>query len=215
MSIFSNLLKIGGMVGAPFTGGASLGLTGLGSAMDKFGGAAGAAGQVIGGQVGGANNAKLAQGQLQNIRDRNAVDLFGTEQNAQFNAGQQDLQRKGFETSNRGQLAKQALIGHLLGGGMQPTQIHTPGIAPSTLQGGLVRSLLSNPEALAAMQTLGGQASTAQATPLQFTGGELLKAPTLATLPELDTGGGTMSTIAKIAQIVGAVSPFLGKKGED
>jgi hypothetical protein len=41
MGFLSNLLKVGGVVGAPFTGGASLALTGLGSAMSGMGEQAG------------------------------------------------------------------------------------------------------------------------------------------------------------------------------
>lgn len=210
MSFLSSLLKIGGLVGAPFTGGGSLALTGAGGLMDKIGGAAGDAGSVLGAQQGGANNARVAQGQLNAQHDRNAVDLYGTQQASQNQAGQLDLQRKGFETNNRSASAKQALIGALLGGGLTPTSI-----SGGKASGGLLQSLNANPEALAAMKMLGSQGSTAQNTPLQFQGGMQLPAPQLTEVPKIDTGNGVMGTITKIAQILGAVSPYLSKNGED
>jgi hypothetical protein len=208
MSILSTLLKIGGAVAAPFSAGASLALEGGGGLLGKLGGAAGAAGSVMGAQQGGANNARIAQGQLDQGHDRNAVDLYQAQQAAQNTAAQTDLQRKGFESGNRSTTAKQALIGALLGGGVTPTSL-TNGQA----SGGLLRSLNGNPEARAAMQRLGSQGSDAQQTPLAFQGGAQLTAPTLTAVPKIDTGGGTMGTLTKLAQIFGAVAPFLHKGG--
>jgi hypothetical protein len=197
-----------GLGGGAAAGGAAAGGAGLAGTLAKYGKVAGDIGSVLGKQQEGAAAGRVQQSIANDRSDRNAVDLFSTQQGAENQAGQLDLQRKGFDTNNRGALAKQALIGHLLGGGMQPTQISTPGIQSSTLQGGLVRSLLANPEALAAMKTMGGQAGTAQATPLQFQGGNLLKPPTLSKPLDVDNGG-TMATLANIAQIAGTVSPYL------
>lgn len=210
MSWLSTLAKIGGVVAAPFSGGASLALTAGGGMLDKIGGAAGAAGQVMGAQQGGANNARIAQGQLNQGQDRNAIDLFQAQQAAQNTAAQTDLQRKGFESSNRSASAKQALIGALLGGGITPTQI-----GPGGASGGILRSLNANPEALAALKMLGSQGAAAQAMPLEFAGGKQMTAPTLSAVPKIDTGGGTMGTLQKIAQIFGAVSPYMHKGGGD
>src|SRR3954467_7844235 len=113
MSILGSLLKIGGIAAAPFTGGASLIPTALSAAGDI--------GSVLGGQQGGKNNAMAAQANLQSQHDRNAVDLFQAQQQAQNQAGALDLQRKNFEHVTRGSDAKQALIGALLGGGITPT----------------------------------------------------------------------------------------------
>jgi hypothetical protein len=205
MSILSSILKIGGAVAAPFTGGASLALSGLGGVMDG----AGKAGSVLGAQQGGANAARFNQGQLNLGHDRNALDRYQTEQAAQQSAGQLDLQRKGFETGNRSASAKQALIGALLGGGMAPTNI-----AGGQRSGGLFAALQSNPEALAAMKTLGSQGSAAQNTPLQFTGGQMVAPPTLSEVPKLDAADGKMGTLAKVLQIIGAFSGA-GGSGED
>lgn len=196
MSFLSGLMKIGGAVAAPFTGGASLGLTGLGGALDKVG----KAGAVAGGQQSGANNARIAQGQLDLSRDRNVLDLYNSQQTAQNQAGQLDLQRKGFESSNRGTTAKQALIAALLGGGsLQPTSI-----AGGVRSGGLLEAL-KHPEAMAAMKTLGGQASEAQSTPLSFMGGQMIAPPTLSAPQKIDIGNkGIGNILTKIAQIAGA-----------
>jgi hypothetical protein len=204
MGILSSILKIGGAVAAPFTGGASLALSGLGGALDG----AGKVGSVLGAQQGGTNNARLAQGQLNLGHDRNLLDRYQTEQNAQQNAGQLDLQRKGFETGNRSASAKQALIGALLGGGMAPTNI-----AGGQRSGGIFAALQSNPEALAAMKTLGSQGSAAQSAPLQFTGGQMVAPPTLSEMPKLDAADGKMGTLAKVLQIIGAFSG--GGGGDD
>jgi hypothetical protein len=203
MSFLSSLMKIGGAVAAPFTGGASLALTAGGGLLDKVG----SAGTVLGGQQGGANNARVAQGQLDLSRDRNAIDLYGSQQGAQNTAAQLDLQRKGFETNDRSATAKQALIGALLSGKIDPTSF-----AGGKASGGLLRALQANPEALSAMQRMGGSAGQAQVKPLEFTGGQMVAPPTLSAPQKIDTGGGAMGTIAKIAQVIGALS---GNRRED
>lgn len=195
MGIMSSLMKFGGLAAAPFTGGASLLATGAGGLLDNVG----KAGQVMGGQQGGANNARVAQGQLNQGQDRNALDRYQLQQGAQNSAGQLDLQRKGFETGNRSASAKQALIGALLGGNMAPTSF-----AGGKSSGGLMRALQANPDALQAMKTLGSQGSQAQNTPLSFTGGELMQAPKLSDVPKIDVGGGKLGTLTKIMQVLGA-----------
>jgi hypothetical protein len=201
MSILGSLLKIGGIAAAPFTGGASLIPTALSAAGDI--------GSVLGGQQGGKNNAMAAQANLQSQHDRNAVDLFQAQQQAQNQAGALDLQRKGFEQSSRGTNAKQALIGALLGGGLTPTTI-----SGGHASGGLLESLNGNPEALAAMKMLSHQAGAAQSTPMQFQGGQMLTAPQLSAMPKMDTGGGFLGTLAKIGELAGAASPYVQGPGQ-
>ena len=140
----------------------------------------GAPGSVLGAQAAGDTQGQVVQGQLDNQNNQNQIGLYNDAQNAQFQAGNQDLQRQQFATNNRGQTAKQALVGALLGGGYKPTSINVQGITPANVSGGLARSLLTDPKSLAAMQTLNSQASTAQNTPLSFTGGNVLTRPTLA-----------------------------------
>lgn len=201
MGWLSTIAKIGGAVAAPFTGGASLALMGLG-----------AAGDVLGKQQAGAAQGRAAEAQLQQGQDRNAVDLYQAQQNAQNQAASMDLQRKGFEQQSRGTNAKQALLAALLGGGYQPSQVSVPGVQNANISGGLAASLKNNPGVLAAMQKLAQQASTAQDTPLSFQGGELVKAPTLSTLPQQSKGGGFLDILSRIAQIGGAVGGVAGSQ---
>jgi hypothetical protein len=198
MSLLSSLLKIGGIAAAPFTGGASLLATGLGAVGD--------AASVLGKQQQGAAQGKASQAALQNDHDRNALQLYQDQQAAQNQAAQTDLQRQQFATGNRSTTAKQALIGALLGGGVTPTSL-----SGGKASGGLLASLNGNPDALAAMKALGSQGSTAQNTPLTFAGGQMVQAPTLTKLPQVDNGG-LLSTLASIGQIAGSVSPYIKKK---
>src|SRR5579862_3406147 len=191
MSFLSILGDIAGLVPVP----------GAGILGDVLKGA-GSAGSVLGAQQAGKAKGALDQAGAQQGQDRNAISLYQAQQQAQNQAAQTDLERQQFATTNRGQTAKQALIGALLGGGYQPTQI-----APksSIVSGGLARSLLNSPQTRAAMQTLNSQASTAQNTPLSFTGGNLVTPPSLTPLPQM--GSGTLSDVANGLQLAGAVAP--------
>lgn len=206
MGFLSALGKIGGLVADFIPGGSAV--KGAAKTIGKVAGAAGDVSSVLGKQQQGKAQGQISQAQLQQIQDRNAIDLFQAAQNAQNQAGQLDLQRKGFETSNRGAVAKQALIGALLGGGVQPTKV-----GPEGASGGLLRSLNANPDALAALKLLGSQGAAAQAAPLSFQGGQMLPAPTLSKLPQIDNGG-FLATLANIGQLAGAVSPYIKGGGD-
>jgi hypothetical protein len=192
MSWLSTLAKIAGVAAAPFTGGASLIPTVLSGVGDVA--------SVLGKQQQGKAQGQVQQANAAADHDRNATSLYGTQQAAQNNAGQLDLQRQQFETGNRSASAKQALIGALLGGGMAPTSI-----SGGQRSGGIFEALQKNPDALGAMKTLGSQGSAAQLKPQTFTGGELLKAPQLSAMPEVDNGG-FLSTLANIGQLIAAPS---------
>lgn len=203
MGLLSTLAKIGGVVAAPFSGGASLALTTLGGVSD-----------VLGKQQQGAAQGRAAEAQAGMSRDRNAIDLYGTQQAAQDRAAQTDLQRKAFTTQDRGASAKQALLAALLGGDYQPSQVSVPGIKNATVSGGLAASLKNSPGALAAMQKLAQQAGAAQdAGPPQFTGGQLIQAPTMTPLPTQSGGSKFLDILARIGQVGGAVAPMLPKRG--
>jgi hypothetical protein len=177
MSFLSGLLKVGGAIAAPFTGGASLGLSALGGI-----------GDIAGKAAGGAASGREREAQLLMQQDQLRNSQFGTQQGAEMQAGNLDLNRKNFEEGARGGRAKQALLASLLGGGFQPTSIDVPGIKKSTMTGGLAESLKS-PGAQQAMQELMRQALAAQmqqGSPQgeQFTGGAMLKPPTLNAMPK-------------------------------
>lgn len=196
MGILSALGSIGGLIGAPFTGGASL-------ALGPILGAVGDASSVLGKQEAGKSAGKIQQADLNQRQDLSALQRYQMMQNAENQAAQTDLQRKQFDVGNRSASAKQALIGALLGGGVTPTSI-----SPSGASGGLLRSLNANPDALAALKTLGTQGSTAQNTPLEFKGGNILPAPALTQVPKIDDGG-FLSTLARIGELTGAIAPYI------
>lgn len=195
MGFWSTLAKIGGVAAAPFTGGASLIPTALSVAGDV--------GSVLGKQQQGKAAGQQAQAGADLSYDRNKIDLYGTQQDAQFKAGQQDLERKKFEGTNRGDTAKQALIGALLSGKMDPTSI-----SGGKASGGLLAAMQGNPDVIAAMRNLHGQADKAQMAPPSFAGGSLLQAPTLSAPPKVDSGG-WLSGLANALQIGGAVGSGL------
>lgn len=197
MGWLSTLAKVGLVGAAPFTGGASLAAMPLVDAVGK-------AGQVAGGQQAGANNARVAQGQLDISRDRNVLDLYNSQQNAQNQAAQLDLQRKDHALDSRNRNAKSALIASLLNGGLPSTSV-----AGGKASGGLVEKLRTDPGAMAAMRNLGEQADKAQMAPmdwsqaLNFQGGQVLDAPSLSDPQKIDIEG---SKIGKVLQIIGALS---------
>jgi hypothetical protein len=169
---------------------------------------AGDVGSVLGKQEAGKAAGKVQQANVNSDADRTAVALYQAQQNAQTQAAQTDLQRKGFESQNRGSSAKQALIGSLLGGGVTPTSV-----GPGGASGGLLRSLNANPDALEALKTLGSQGRTAQTTPLAFEGGNQITAPKLTPVPQVDQGG-VLSTLARVSELLGAASPYLQPQKE-
>lgn len=174
--------------------------------LGKVAGAITGLGSVAGKQAEGDAKGLVSQAQLQQNQDQNALQRYQLQQNAQNQAAQTDLERQQFGTQNRAQTAKQALIGALLSGGIPQTKV-----GPGGASGGIFSALQGNPDALAAMKTLGSQGATAQATPLQFTGGQIIAAPTLTPLPKAGKGSNILSSIARIAQLVGAAAPLLNK----
>lgn len=198
-----------GAAGAAGGGGmTAAGLLGTAAKAKPYLDALGSVSSVLGKQQEGAAKGKVDQATLNQGQDRNAISLYGAQNAAENQAAQTDLERQQFGTSNRSTTAKQALIGALLGGGVQPTSIKD-----GAASGGLLRSLNGNPNALAAMQALGSQGSQAQNTPLSFKGGNTVAPPTLTAMPQIDQGG-LMSTLAKLGQLAGATSPYLKKPGE-
>lgn len=156
-------------------------------------------GNVLGKQQQSEAEGQLKQAQVQQGQDRNAIDLYGTRQDAQFKAGQQDLDRQTFTTKNRGDVFRQALMAELMPQLMKGVSM--PGVPQAS---GGTFDVASSPGALEAIKAFGSQAHTAQDTPVQFVGGEMLKAPTLTPLPQTSKGSNILSTIARIAQLANA-----------
>lgn len=163
-------------------------------------------GNLFGQQAAGNANNQIAQAELNQMQNQNALGLYGAQQNEQNQLAQLDLARQNFTNSNRDTTARQALVGALLGGGLQPTKI-----GPGGASGGILASLNANPAALQAMKTLGSQGSQAQNTPVSFQGGNVIAAPTLTPVPNITSSGTAKAggILSDIAGIAGAVAPFL------
>ena len=172
----------------------------------------GTIGGIGGAQQGGANTARVAQGQLDLARDRNVLDRYGAQQGAEFSAGQLDLQRKDHALDSRNRNAKSALIASLLNGGLPSTSV-----AGGKASGGIVEKLRTDPGAMAAMRNLGEQSDKAQMAPmdwsqsLNFQGGQVLDAPALSNPQKLDIEG---SKLMKVLQMIGGLAGIGGGGGE-
>lgn len=200
MGILGTLAKLGGIAAAPFSGGASLALTALGGV-----------GDVLGKQQGGAAQGRVTQAQLQQGQDRNALDLYGQQQSAQDKAAQLDLQRKAYDATSRSAAGKQALLAMLLGD-YKPSSVSVPGITNATITGGMGETIKNNPQILELLKSIASKGTTDQATPNTFTGGTLVAPPTLTPLPQEGKSSKILDTIARIAQIGGAVGTSLPSK---
>lgn len=201
MSKLSFLTNIGGLIAAPFTGGASIPIAGaLGSTLGK---------QQEGKAKGAADTAGVTQAQ-----DRNAISLYQAQQAAENEAAQRDLERQKFTSDQQGVNAKRALLTSLLGGNLPRNSVSVAGIPQAKVGGGMLEALQGNPDALAALRNAHGQADVAQMAVPSFTGGSMVEAPKMTPLPQTGGGNSFLSTLANIGQLVGAVSPFLKKKDD-
>lgn len=206
MSFLSGLLKIGGLAAAPFTGGASLALTGGAGIVDSLGKTASGAAQ------GAASGRQL---ETENILRQDALrnSQYGTQQGAEMQAGNLDLSRKNFTEDARGSRAKQALIASILGGGFQPTSVNVPGIKNATITGGLAESLKA-PGAQQSMAELMKQALAAQldgADGESFTGGSVLTPPKLSTLPKAGKMENILGGVGLGGSILSGILKSIGK----
>jgi hypothetical protein len=197
MSILSTLAKIGGVVAAPFSGGASLALTGMGTLGDILSkGAQGAAS--------GRQQEALFQMQQDALRNQQ----YTTAQNAQTQAAQTDLARKGFTETARSSRAKQALVGDLLQN-LQDVNINVPGIQTAQISGGLRPSAMGA-DSKASLAEMVRQAILAQQTPDQFQGGQILAQPGVTALPQAsgwEKLAGVLGTAGSLAGGLGSILP--------
>ena len=198
MGFLSALGKI-----APF---AASFIPGVGPALSPALGAIGAASQVGGKQAAGAAEGRIREADLLQRQDQLRNSQYGTQQGAEMNAGQLDLQRKGFTEGARGSRAKQAFLADLLGN-YQPTRVSVKGVPEANISGG--------PQIGAggkqAMAELSRQALLAQLTPDKFEGGNVLAPPELSTLPQAGKFDTTRSALSQIGQVGGALAPFLSQ----
>lgn len=165
-----------------------------------------ALGSLFGGGAKASADARAREAQLNVLRDRNALDAYGTAQNAQMQQGQLDLQRKGFSEDARGNRARQALIGDLIAR-FAPTNISVPGIPQANVTGGLS----VGPDGQQAMANLVKQALLAQMTPDTFQGGNILQAPKQTPIPKAGLLEKIMGIGGLIGSGMGAVAPFISQ----
>lgn len=140
------------------------------------------AGSLLGKGAKGAAEGRQAETQNLFAQDALRNQQYGTAQNAQFNQGSLDLQRKNFEENSRGGRAKQALIGNLLSN-MQDAHISVPGVSETNLTGGLRPSALGEGGRQAGGE-LAKQALMKLMAPEQYQGGQILQPPPMSQLPQ-------------------------------
>jgi hypothetical protein len=161
-------------------------------------------GGLLGGGAKAASDGRMNEAQLNVMRDRNALDAYGTAQGAQMQQGNLDLQRKGFTEDARGGRARQALIADLISK-LAPTQINVPGIQQAQIQPGMQLGQGGQQ----AMAELMKQALAAQLAGDKFEGGNILKAPTQSAIPKAGLLEKIMGVGGMIGQGVGAASPMI------
>jgi hypothetical protein len=161
-------------------------------------------GGLLGGGAKAASDGRMNEAQLNVMRDRNALDAYGTAQGAQMQQGNLDLQRKGFTEDARGGRARQALIADLISK-LAPTQINVPGIQQTQIQPGMQLGQGGQQ----AMAELMKQALAAQLAGDKFEGGNILKAPTQSAIPKAGLLEKIMGVGGMVGQGAGALAPFL------
>jgi len=138
--------------------------------------------------------------------DQLANQQFTTQQNAQMQAGNLDLQRRAFADSARGSRGKQALIADMIGH-YQPTSVSVPGITNATIRGGLHESI--GDMGKASMAELSRQALLKLMEGDEFQGGQMLTPPKATPLPQSGKLDTFLNTAAGISGLAGSLSPFL------
>ena len=136
------------------------------------------------------------------------LSQYQTQQGAQMQQGQLDLNRQQFNESSEASRMKRALIGALLGN-VQDAQISVPGIKTAQISGGLRPSALGeNGRGLAElMAKLASEKAQAGNT---YQGGEMLAPPNLTDLGGMRQGGnGILNALAGISSAIGGVGKSL------
>lgn len=202
----SGALAGAGLGGAAAGGATAAGGGGILSTLGKLAASKGVsnAGNVLGKQQEGAAHGRIAEGQLGQSYDRNAIDLYGAQQGAQNQAAQLDLQRKDYDAKSRSAAGKQALLAMLMSD-YRPSQVSVPGVTNAQLSGGMGETIKNNPAILSLLKSIADKGVTDQATPNTYTGGTVVPPPTLTPLPQEGKSGKILDTISRISQIYGAV----------
>ncbi len=165
-------------------------------------------GSIFGGGAKASSDSRNEQAMLQLAQDRAKTDQYGIAQQGQMALANTDLARKNHEEAARGGRAKQALIGALLGGGLQDVNIDTPGIPKTSISGGLRPSALGE-SGRAAGSLLNQQALMKMLQGDTYQGGQLLSAPGVQATPK----AGWLEKLGGIAGTAGALAGGLQTMG--
>ncbi len=171
-------------------------------------------GGVLGKQQAEKGSALATQAQLQQGQDRNALELYQTQQGAQNTAADLDLKRKAYDTTHRSSAGKEALIAMLMGNST-PSRVSVAGIPEAQISGGMGESIRNSPQMLDLLKSIAAKGTADQATPQTFTGGNVVAPPTLTPLPQTGKTDSILNTIARIAQLAGTAAPLLKPKPQD
>ena len=165
----------------------------------------------IGSIAGNASGAKSDQ-RMQETANTNAFNnaetaRYQTEQAAQNQAGQLDLQRKMFSEDARAGRGKQAALADLLSN-LQDISINVPGIQTANVTGGL------RPSAMGAtgrqgMAELSKQALAALMSGDTFTGGEILNPNPLTAMPKAGGTEQVLDWVGLLASLGGGIGKNL------
>lgn len=182
--------------------------------------------KTLSGGAQGAAQGRQVEANLNTQRDQIANQGYGIAQNAQMQAGSQDLQRKAFEEEARGSRAKQAAIADMLAN-FKGTSISTPGVRQSTVSGGLNVNTPGVQQAMAKMREQALLAQLKGDTPggEGFTGGQILAQPKQTPIPQ--AGGwekfmGVAGQVAGLGSLIGDLTKakkfgggYMGDSGGD
>jgi hypothetical protein len=160
---------------------------------------------VAGNAAAGKSDQRVQDTANTNAFNNSDTARYQTEQAAQNQAGQLDLQRKMFSEDARPGRAKQAMLADLLSN-LQDINISVPGIQNANITGGLRASTMGATGKAGAAE-LGKQALAALMAGDTFTGGEVLKPNAMAPMPK---AGGTEKALDWIG-LLGAGAGALGK----
>ena len=207
MGFLSTILPIVGAAAAPFTGGASLGLS---SILGGVGAATGALGAIGASRQQG----REAQAEAQAARDKLLLSKYDSEQRAKLDAakfGEDALRdRLDRELESPRKRAGQAALGDILAN-IKTSQVSgLPGYIPKIgFSGGLTPDLLG-PMARTAGQTLARDALMAQLTGSDIparpdTAGLGVAAPEISELPKATGYDTFLNTIGQLGAIAGGV----------
>lgn len=161
-----------------------------------------ALGRVFGGASEGRATQQANQAQFEQRRADTLADIFRTQQGAQLQQGQLDLQRKQFDSSEERDRLKRALVSQILGNA-QNLDVSVPGVPKASISGGLGASSLGG-DGRAIAQMIRQRAISQLGQPTNWQGGQILNAPNLPAVPK-QGGGGLLNALGLVGSVLGGL----------